>query len=134
MLFDTINKVCASDILVVTDETTPATIADDEHDSALLDHVRHIPPDLLEKLIQELPEHIVAIQHHLAQSDIAALRDRLHMFLGVCSYFGITDLEKAVRALQMAARSGDLTHVEAKLKKISSIIQCLEDEWHAEID
>ncbi|MGD8742681.1 MAG: ATP-binding protein [Granulosicoccaceae bacterium] len=132
MLIDTISNVGVHDVPFVTDNTVPA-VAGGGKGSTLLDDVRHIPSDLLEKLVQELPEHVAAIQYHLEQSDIKALRDRLHMFLGVCSYFGITDLERSIRALQLAARNDDLTHADAKIKYINSIIQRLEKEWHAEI-
>lgn len=91
--------------------------------------VGHIPPDLVDKLFAELPGHVTAIQQHVASADIPSLRERIHMFLGVCSYFGMRELEQSLQALQAAVREDDLQLAGQLLLPIGRITRQLQQAW-----
>lgn len=97
----------------------------------LLSRVRHIPGDLLERLIKELPEHVQVLRQAIEVKDCDGLRAEIHTFLGVCRYFSIHELETAVLALQDAARRDDLATAADELENIALMVRRLQSAWQA---
>jgi CheY-like chemotaxis protein len=88
--------------------------------------------DLLQILIDTLPEDILAIRKHLAEKDIKKLKLRLHKLIGALRYCGVPRLTQAVLHLDKLAKEPvDTGQKQIEPEKLDEGLMQLEEEFQA---
>jgi two-component system sensor histidine kinase BarA len=80
-----------------------------------------LPEDMHERLHQEIATLCDRLEPAIAAGDRPAVRELAHELKGLCGYFGLSDLQHAVRALEAAAAQASQADLQARLSTLRQL-------------
>lgn len=105
------------------DSVTPADLPElPEDDLRLAAMDRKFSRELFARLLTELPKHRQAMARARADGNDRRLRDCVHQLLGAVAYCDAPELEKGLRELRLALRTGESETIRFYYERAINVI------------
>jgi len=109
--------------MTVSADTRPAI------DEQWLTRMRTTKPDFLRRLFEvflsEEPKRITALTEAVTAADLEKVRFLAHSMKGASATMGMERLRDACRALELAAKEGEMSVLADKLKPVTREMECV---------